>query len=128
MARNYAEAALRHYVDARNLANSGRYDDAGYLIGLAAECALKHAAQGFTVPKNSEIDGYLPQVKRIIRGLLDGRNVRGPLLAIANRREFFEHWHINNRYEANGHIDRVIYEEWMKSAEVALSAAKLRLT
>ncbi|HLJ63630.1 MAG TPA: hypothetical protein VKT70_05960, partial [Stellaceae bacterium] len=38
----YREASRRHYCDACHLANDGRFDSAGHLIGFAAECAIKH--------------------------------------------------------------------------------------
>jgi HEPN domain-containing protein len=60
MPRDYGQAAIRHFLDAQMLAEAGRYDDAGHLIGFAAECALKKAASGFTTPPNAEIEGHLP--------------------------------------------------------------------
>jgi HEPN domain-containing protein len=74
--RDYKQAALRHYMDAESLAAVGRYDDAGHLIGLAAECALKHGIQGFTIPQNKAIEGHLPSVKYTIRTILNGRNAK----------------------------------------------------
>jgi hypothetical protein len=79
------------------------------------------------VPKDSEISGHLPQVKWTIRSLLEGRNARGQLLAIVSKREFFANWHVNDRYEANDHVNKPTYDAWMTSAEAALSAVRLRL-
>jgi hypothetical protein len=42
VAEDYQSAALRHFEDATTLRISGRYDNAGHLIGFAAECAIKH--------------------------------------------------------------------------------------
>jgi len=41
VAENYESAALRHFEDAAALQSSGRPDNAGHLIGFAAECAIK---------------------------------------------------------------------------------------
>lgn len=41
MNENYYEAALRHFVDAITLENEEAYDNAVYLFGNSAECALK---------------------------------------------------------------------------------------
>ncbi len=127
MARNYEQAALRHFADAEALAEAGRYDGAGHLIGLAAECALKHGAQGFTVPKNREIDGHLPRVKGEIRRILQGRNTRGQLFAIVGKHGFFADWNVNNRYEADGHVSKPTYEQWRNSTASAFRIVNLRL-
>lgn len=53
MARDYGQAAVRHYKDAETLASTGTLDSAGHMIGLSAECSLKksrwrvHAAPEF---------------------------------------------------------------------------------
>src|SRR6266511_2976341 len=41
MPENYVSAAARHLDDAQVLLNSQRYDNAAYLAGYVAECALK---------------------------------------------------------------------------------------
>jgi hypothetical protein len=38
----YDSAAIRHFEDAGLLKDSGKLDNAGYLIGFAAECAIKY--------------------------------------------------------------------------------------
>jgi HEPN domain-containing protein len=126
MPRDYAQAAVRNYRDAERLAAAGRHDSAGHLIGLAAECCIKKFAGGFTRPPNTEIDGHLPQVKREIRLILQGRNITGPLLQLVSRSEFFSDWHINDRYEEDGYVDQTRYERWRDQAKQALSAARLR--
>jgi hypothetical protein len=44
---NYEDAAVRHYDDAKALRDSGRGDNAGHLIGFAAECAIKVTGANF---------------------------------------------------------------------------------
>jgi hypothetical protein len=128
MARDYGQAAVRHFIDAETLAAAGRYDDAGHLIGLAAECALKHGAQGFTNPKNAEIEGHLPPIKRTIQSILQGRNAKGPLLGVVGKREFFDNWNVNDRYQADGHVNKSIYDSWRADAQLAFRIVSLRLT
>jgi len=38
---DYKSAAIRHYADAKTLREAGQLDNAGHLIGFAAECAIK---------------------------------------------------------------------------------------
>ena len=128
MARDYGQAAVRTYLDAERLAHEGRHDCAGHLIGLAAECSLKKAAGGFTSPKNAEINGHLPQIKREIRLILQGRNVTGPFLQLVSQQEFFSDWHVNDRYEQDGHVTPDLYIRWRNQAKQALSVARLRYT
>lgn len=42
---DFRAAAVRHYEDARALKYAGRLDNAGHLIGFAAECAIKHGIE-----------------------------------------------------------------------------------
>jgi hypothetical protein len=126
MAYDYGQSALRHLKDAEALAALGRFDNAGHLIGLAVECALKHAARGFTRPPNESIDGHLPSVKFAIRTLLNGRGAGGPLLSLVNSRRFFADWSITTRYESDGHVDRPKYETWRSDATKAFAVARLR--
>ncbi|HIE9582139.1 TPA: hypothetical protein ACXRY6_000091 [Klebsiella variicola subsp. variicola] len=39
---NYREAAIRHLNDSEKLLESNSVDNAGHLIGFAAECAIKY--------------------------------------------------------------------------------------
>jgi hypothetical protein len=126
MARDYGQAAVRHYRDAEKLAATGSHDCAGHLIGLSAECSLKEAASGFTKPPNREIDGHLPTLKQSIRLILDGRNVKGKLLQLVCDRTLFSDWHINDRYEADGKVDQTRYEQWRVQAQRSLSVAGLK--
>ena len=126
MPSDYKQSAVRHFYDAELLAASGRYDDAGHLMGLAAECALKLGAQGFTQPSNQEIDGHLPGVKRTIRSILDGRSAKGPLLALVGRSDFFQNWAVNDRYKSDGHVEKPTYDNWKASTKLAFGIVKLR--
>ncbi len=129
MASDYANSALRHYNDAELLAGSGRYDNAGHLIGFAAECALKKAAQPFFSKGHCEIDGHLPHdLKGKIRRELDGRNSKGRLLQLVqSRSDFFSDWHINDRYSADGHIKVERYKVWLAQTRSVFSIAGIRL-
>jgi len=127
VSRDYAQSALRHFRDAELLAAGGRFDDAGHLIGLAAECALKHGAQGFTTPKGAEINGHLPTIKTHVRQILQGRNIRGPLLAFVSSHEHFAGWHVNDRYRADGHIDQPQYAIWRTETQKAFRIVNLRI-
>jgi hypothetical protein len=123
MPRDYAQSAVRHYQDGELLADASRFCGAGHFVGLAVECALKHAARNYTTPKGKEIDGHLPTLKRTIRTLIEGRS--GRLFSLVRERNFFDDWHINDRYEADGYVTREQYETWKSYAIRTLSLANL---
>jgi hypothetical protein len=128
MPSDYTQAARRHYLDAERLADAGRHDNAGHLIGFAAECALKKAALGFFPKGQSEIEGHLPGgLKGIIKRQLDGRNAKGRLLALVQyNSSFFADWHVNDRYSPDGHVALQRYTTWRKQTLEALSIAGIR--
>ncbi len=127
MPDNYAQAAIRHLNDAEHLAASARHDNAGHLIGFAAECAIKVAAAGFFRP-GERIDGHLPnKIKNVIRAKLQGRGITGQLLALVDARSsFFAEWDIEARYWDDGSITPEKYAVWLKDAKRAFGIAKIR--
>jgi hypothetical protein len=129
MASDYENAALRHYADAEHLAKSGRYDNAGHLIGFAAECALKKAARPFFRSDQCEIDGHLPnELKGKVRRELQGRAATGRLLGLVHpNSSFFSDWHINDRYSADGHVKAESYGKWLQQTRDIFSIARVRL-
>jgi hypothetical protein len=128
MPSDYVQAALRHFGDAEHLAGAGRYDNAGHLIGFAAECALKKAALGFFPPGQTDIDGHLPgDLPKIIRRQLNSRNAGGRLLQLVQSGSpFFSDWHINDRYSPDGHVGAARYATWRKHTCDVFSIAKIR--
>ena len=124
MKEDYRSAALRHLKDAEILAGSSRLDNAGQLIGYAAECAMKLA---FTKHLKEDIDGHLPILCGVIRRRLEGRNVRCQLLGIVRRRPWiFDQWHINNRYGCDGHVSLEIYRIWLDQTNLVFQIAGVR--
>ncbi len=122
MPENYGAAALRHYADAKLLASNERYDNAGHLIGFAAECSIKHVFQ----PSGSGRYKHLPQLLNAFPRLVQGRDPRkkamyaiSPLLRTA-----FNDWDVSLRYQDDG-IDKNTYEKWEQMARRALGAAEL---
>ncbi|WP_158047379.1 hypothetical protein [Skermanella pratensis] len=122
MPRDYAQSAVRHYRDAEHLAQASRFCGAGHLVGLAVERALKHTVRNYTNPRNAEIEGHLPILKREIRRLLSGRG--GRPLSLANDRTFFEDWHITDRYQDDAHVDAERYDAWKNSTLRTLGIAQ----
>jgi hypothetical protein len=126
MADDYAQAAVRHYQDAENLAKLGRFDNAGYLIGFAAECAMKKKLRDLHGNQSQNFDGHHPVPQKQIRTFLEGRRLTGPWLAIARDRNLFAGWNVEVRYAADGLVNEAMYQRWKSAAERVLSEARLR--
>jgi hypothetical protein len=126
MVDNYAEAAVRHYQDALNLAECGRFDNAGYLIGYAAECAMKKKLRDLHRNQKLKIDGHHPEPQRQIRTFLEKNRLSGPWLSLARNTNLFRGWSPDIRYASDGQIDGEKYLGWKAEAERVLSEARLR--
>jgi len=57
MVDDYAQAPVRHHQDSAEL---DRFDNAGYLMGFAAECAMKKKLRDLHGDQNLKFDGYHP--------------------------------------------------------------------
>jgi len=122
---SYEHAARRHFADAEDLADRQRLDNAGHLIGLAAECAVKHAVRRVT-PDPRPI--HFPRLTSEIRKC-GGRDtvlckVRRALTPSADG-SVFDDWSITMRYDADGHVLDAQYRKWKMAAGRIMSAAHI---
>ena len=102
MADLFPDAARRHRSDARDLAAHNRYQNAGHLIGFAAECLAKDLLQsaGINVDKASGFKKHFPELGSKIK--IDGRTrVMAILAPIVSATTFLDGWTADGRYEAN---------------------------
>jgi hypothetical protein len=121
---NYEQAAVRHYLDAEQLAGAGRLDGAGHLMGFAAECAIKHAISSLR-PAAQAPDRHLPELVEAAKKVLQG--VRSSsLLALFRTPGYFAGWCVECRYHADGAVTAVQYEQWKRHTQRTLAAAQLR--
>ena len=98
---NFQDAAVRHYHDAKRLAAGGRFQNAGYLIGLAAECLVKTMLErdGKIIDKKSVFRCHFPKLAGVVGRLGQGPNMR--LLApVVARGDFLSEWDVERRYAA----------------------------
>jgi len=128
MNEKYDQAALRHYADAERLASAQRYDNAGHLIGFAAECAIKHA---FAMTESADASPrlHLPDLANAVLKRIKSKSPREvPLrdLLAKSRTGFFHDWRVSARYGATGHVDLPTYRRWESLAMRTLGAAGLR--
>ena len=122
---SYEHAARRHFADAEDLADRERLDNAGHLIGLAAECAVKHAVRHVT---DHPPHIHFPELTAGIRQL-GGRHpvvseVRRALSPPAHG-SVFDDWSVTMRYDADGHVLDAQYRKWKMAAGRIMSAASI---
>ncbi len=101
MVENYSHAANRLRHDAKKLASDGRFQNAGYLIGLAAECLVKRFLEndGVSIDKQSQFRCHFPNLGQKIMQHATGRNMSK--LRRAMSENFLLGWQIELRYEEN---------------------------
>ena len=122
---SFEDAARRHFVDAEDLAGRQRLDNAGQLIGLAAECAVKHAFC-HVAPNPPRI--HFPELTAEIRKV-GGRHpvvsqIRRALSPPAHG-SVFDDWSIAIRYCADGHVVDAQYRRWRMATGQIMRAASI---
>jgi len=103
VADSFPDAARRHRSDAKHLATDGRFQNAGHLLGFAAECLAKEVlerANIITDRPSAQQWSHFPKLAAKIR--LDGRTRIMVLLApIVAKPTFLDGWRAEYRYEAD---------------------------
>jgi hypothetical protein len=102
LADSFSDAARRHRNDAKRLAKDDRFQNAGHLLGFAAECLAKAILQGagIVIDKPSGLKEHFPKLGDQIRQQGHGRAMAA-LLPIVAKRAFLSGWQAECRYEAN---------------------------
>lgn len=125
------ENAAQRHLDAADLLNrphpGGRVSVAGYLYGLAAECALKRImlASGMQNDRNSSRHDdpfflHFPLLKTLLRDMAKGRH-QGLLVKYAADSKLFNGWDITMRYANAKEINDEIVQIWAEQAKRLLS-------
>jgi len=124
MCEIYDQAALRHFRDADFLAADKRWDNAGHLIGFAAECALKHAIVSLR-PNQNVPHKHLPELQDIAKKHLNQRTHRG-LHGLLIQTKYFDGWVVDGRYSGDDSVSEDTYKDWRVHATRILGAAGIR--
>ncbi|MCC6559122.1 MAG: hypothetical protein IT372_39865 [Polyangiaceae bacterium] len=121
------QAACRNLEAADMLyADPGRRKDvAGYLYGIAAECAIKEMTKSVSIPVEHSKDkifyAHFPELRTLLRDALKGRNVK-PLSIFVLNGAFMNHWNIKMRYADARQIDGKWVDAWRQQARDAVGA------
>lgn len=128
--RDLVDAAHRH-MEAADCLHTGappcrRRDIAGYLYGIAAECALKeimHRSHRWRDPErdDSPFFAHFPELKTLVRDSAQGRHA-AVLRRFAEDDSFMNEWHIAMRYASRAGIADRQVERWRSHAKDVIAA------
>lgn len=120
-------AAYRHLEAAEMLFGTNRKDVAGYLFGLAAECALKYLMKlsGMRpLPENQRRDdpffAHFEDLKTLLRNTASGRRA-GELRRYAESSSFMQRWDVSMRYSHGKDIQAEWISRWRSDAKDVVS-------
>jgi len=122
---DYGGSAVRHFKDADLLRQGGRLDNAGHLIGFAAECAIKHRIEALGTDERSP-DLHLPHILPAARKRLGERVGYRSMYEII-RQDIFKGWSVDHRYAQDGRVQNDVLEEWFAITKRLFAAANIRV-
>jgi len=114
-------AANRHLLAGNELLSGSRHDVAGYLFGIAAECAVKRLMAIAGIRRDDAFYGHFPELRTILRNFMTGRNAQ-ILARFINDDAFMNNWEITMRYAAARQIRADWVERWSKQAREVVGA------
>ncbi len=118
---NYADAALRHWNDAKLLEEKNCVENADHHYGFTAECAIKKVL--IELPAFSNIGMLENAYKEHVNNLWGKVNDQSlqksypALSALLKAANPFSDWHVNQRYAADGEISRAamdLHKNWAR--------------
>lgn len=119
---NLSQAASRNLEAAEMLAKGVRRDVAGYLYGIAAECAVKAMAEDIPLLRRNEIFyAHFPELRTLLRDALSGRTAK-PLSTLIEDDSFLNNWHVKMRYADARQILDTWVNAWAQQARRAVNA------
>lgn len=119
---NLPRAARRTLDAAERLDRPARADVAGYLYGLAAECAVKHMSTQIPSARGDDVFyAHFPELRTLLRDRLQGRNAK-ILLRYIEDDAFMNNWHVSMRYCSGSEIRRRWVESWARQARDVVNA------
>jgi hypothetical protein len=122
---NMTKAAHRNWAAAERLRNGKAPDrtTAGYLYGIAAECAIKALFRDMfwtADSKDGPVYAHFPGLKSKLRDAISGRGAA--LLMRFTDQHYMEGWAIDVRYSDGTRPDAATLDRWRAHADEARAA------
>lgn len=126
---NMRASARRHLDAAEQLHGTSRNDVAGYLFGIAAECALKQMMlnSGMRPNGNRRDDPFFlhfQELKTVLRDQVYGR-LHTELRRYAEDSRFLQYWDVTMRYSDGRDVEPAWVSRWRENAKDILGAMDL---
>lgn len=119
---NMEAAARRHLAAADCLMECGCRGTAGYVYGLAAECAVKAMMLEAGLPKPADPTDrdhayykHFPELRTQLRDKLKGRRAK-PLATFIQDDRFMANWSLQMRYSDGKKIKEIWLSSWSEQA------------
>lgn len=126
-----ASSARRHLEAGEQLKATARKDVAGYLFGIAAECALKQMMLNSGMrPKErahrrqDPFFAHFEELKAMVRDHAHGR-LHTELRRYAENGRFLQHWDVTMRYSDGRDIRPAWIDRWHEDARDIMGAMDL---
>lgn len=118
------KASRRHWAAAEELRDGTSRSVAGYLYGIACECAVKQRMHDAGLREGGErradpFYAHFPQLKTLLRDEIEGRGTAELLQYCAQN--FMAQWAIEMRYSDGTAVDSAAVERWRTDAETVLA-------
>lgn len=114
-------AAARRNLEAADALNTGQHRGvAGYLYGIAAECAVKAMVKELGLREDEIFYAHFPDLRKLLRDRLKGRK-SAPLNALIQDDRFLNNWHISMRYANAREIQDSWVQAWREHARKAIT-------
>ncbi|MGD0961299.1 MAG: hypothetical protein ABSB19_15940 [Methylomonas sp.] len=121
----YDSAAIRHFEDAELLKDSKKLDNAGHLIGFAAECAIKHKIS--TIHSSTTVPhGHFPDILISARKHLGQRSSYTTTIYDILKHDIFIGWSVNRRYYETGNTTMFEIDSWFNVTKRLFATAGLK--
>jgi hypothetical protein len=109
-------------LNACTLKEVGQYDNAGHLIGFAAECAIKHHMGQVS---STSVNLHLPELLAAAKRQLGNRAGYTSMYDVLKTADLAG-WAVDHRYAATGKTSAESFEYWHAGARRILAAAGIK--
>lgn len=120
---DYESSAVRHLANAELLKERGELDNAGHLVGFAAECAIKFRIATLR-PMQGAPHGHLPELLYAARKHTTQRGSYDSMHGLV-KADIFRTWNVNRRYSSTGSTTEAELNEWITCTKRLFAAARI---
>ncbi len=121
-------AAARRHLEAAEIVLVRKRDVAGYLFGIAAECAIKAMMldanirpKGQALRRDDPFYAHFPELRTMLGEMQLGRRAK-PLMDYIENDSFMNNWSTDMRYSSGREIQEHWVHAWAEQARQAVAS------